>query len=651
MAEIIPNVVVSMPSQLFTLASKFAAAAAGSIYIGEIDKDPKVTANQIPVYVQNEDSTYTQVPQPIMINGAGYPVYNGQIRKFVTETGHSMSVYDFYGALQFYFDNVLNYDPDQLRQELETSGINIIKNGVKSVKFFADIKTGSHGIVDLIMTIEHHAGGLGAATYKRLPTTGVPQSGDERIVYDADGIGWQMMRQRVHSSRSFGLLGNGVDDLAAFNRAIAFVGTAGGGVIHTESLTGFNDCKVSDTVTIAYSNVELRQDPPVHIHSEAATTTGGLIHFSGSLTVEADRIKRVGVTGGTFSANGSGVLDNAIGFSGCEDYYVFDCTITHADRKAVTGQVNVVNGHVKNVKIGSTGFDAITLEGDTINGLIVSRGFVVEDVIIDAAGRYGVRGEGGKNGSKSGDLILKNVRVNAAAGGAALAFDNCNNVDIDRNCRVISSAGYGLSFGNAVGLTGYVNTLNTQLAGLVLISAGQVCLENVRINNAGLSGVNIFDAIYVATPVDTHELKNVYVLGTTHRYILNNTSATFQPVIVFPNASAMARGTLGFIANTGFAAALMKDPGMPTVTAATPDVFGRDNITMGSTTFNLTTLSNPYVGKKVSIHFTGGVTVVQGSTAGTFRLFGGVNITPAAGTVMTFIYTSENLWRELSRSF
>ncbi|HBJ1433977.1 TPA: head-binding protein, partial [Escherichia coli] len=69
-------------------------------------------------YVENEDGSHVPVSQPIIINAAGYPVYNGQIAKFVTVQGHSMAVYDAYGAQQFYFPNVLKYDPDQLRSEL-----------------------------------------------------------------------------------------------------------------------------------------------------------------------------------------------------------------------------------------------------------------------------------------------------------------------------------------------------------------------------------------------------------------------------------------------------------------------------------------------------------------------------------------------------
>lgn len=119
MSDITANVVVSMPSQLFTMARSFKAVANGKIYIGKIDTDPVNPENQIQVYVENEDGSHVPVSQPIIINAAGYPVYNGQIAKFVTVQGHSMAVYDAYGAQQFYFPNVLKYDPDQLRPEFE----------------------------------------------------------------------------------------------------------------------------------------------------------------------------------------------------------------------------------------------------------------------------------------------------------------------------------------------------------------------------------------------------------------------------------------------------------------------------------------------------------------------------------------------------
>lgn len=119
MSDITANVVVSMPSQLFTMPRSFKAVANGKIYIGQIDTDPVNPANQIPVYLENEDGSHVQVAQPIIINAGGYPVYNGQIAKFVTVQGHSMAVYDAFNAQQFYYPNVLKYDPDQFSHYAE----------------------------------------------------------------------------------------------------------------------------------------------------------------------------------------------------------------------------------------------------------------------------------------------------------------------------------------------------------------------------------------------------------------------------------------------------------------------------------------------------------------------------------------------------
>lgn len=139
MTDITANVVVSMPSQLFTMARSFKAVANGKIYIGKIDTDPVNPENQIQVYVENEDGSHVPVSQPIIINAAGYPVYNGQIAKFVTVQGHSMAVYDAYGAQQFYFPNVLKYDPDQgiirLKEEIAKD------DGEKYIGICPDVST------------------------------------------------------------------------------------------------------------------------------------------------------------------------------------------------------------------------------------------------------------------------------------------------------------------------------------------------------------------------------------------------------------------------------------------------------------------------------------------------------------------------------
>ncbi len=105
-----------LPAQLFTLARSFKANANGKIYLGIPDTDPTIPANQIPVYIESETGDLIPTAQPIVINAGGYPVYNGQISKFVTVQNYSMAVYDGSNSQQHYFPDIAKYDPDQLRQ-------------------------------------------------------------------------------------------------------------------------------------------------------------------------------------------------------------------------------------------------------------------------------------------------------------------------------------------------------------------------------------------------------------------------------------------------------------------------------------------------------------------------------------------------------
>lgn len=121
------NFLVSMPSAPFSSPRAFKAVSNGKIYIGLPDTDPVNPVNQVPVYVVNEDGSEVQVPQPIIINAGGFPVYNGQIVKFVVKQPYSMAVYDMYAAQQYYWPDLTLVDPANLIAMLAaTTGASMI---------------------------------------------------------------------------------------------------------------------------------------------------------------------------------------------------------------------------------------------------------------------------------------------------------------------------------------------------------------------------------------------------------------------------------------------------------------------------------------------------------------------------------------------
>lgn len=226
------NVIVSMPSQLFTMARSFKAVANGKIYIGKIDTDPVNPENQIQVYVENEDGSHVPVSQPIIINAAGYPVYNGQIAKFVTVQGHSMAVYDAYGTQQFYFPNVLKYDPDQLEYRLSQPDGYLLVGGLDEhynlpAKFVVVDNEPYNGDLKAALS-EAEAGTvfwLGKKTYNitglygtgrntveniSIVGTGMPQLSDDKTRF-IDGTGTVIQGAVKNQARGFKTFNLGID--------------------------------------------------------------------------------------------------------------------------------------------------------------------------------------------------------------------------------------------------------------------------------------------------------------------------------------------------------------------------------------------------------------------------------------------------------
>lgn len=123
MSDITANVVVGNALQLFTSARAFRSLANGRIYVGEPDTDPTIPSNQKVVYLSNENGDIIPMQQPLIINAGGHVVYNGQLaRKITTDGNYSMAIYDAYGSLEYYFDDMARIDPDVLLSMISGKG-------------------------------------------------------------------------------------------------------------------------------------------------------------------------------------------------------------------------------------------------------------------------------------------------------------------------------------------------------------------------------------------------------------------------------------------------------------------------------------------------------------------------------------------------
>lgn len=105
---------VDSPYSPFTIKNQFKAISNGSVYIGEVDKDPLNPLHQTQVYVVDETGSNVPVSQPIQLNAGGYLVYNGQVSKFVTLEPYSMVVLNSVNAEMWRVDDISKVDPDNI---------------------------------------------------------------------------------------------------------------------------------------------------------------------------------------------------------------------------------------------------------------------------------------------------------------------------------------------------------------------------------------------------------------------------------------------------------------------------------------------------------------------------------------------------------
>lgn len=557
MPEQLYNVVVSQPSQLFTLARSFKANANGKIYIGKIDTDPVNPENQIQVYVENEDGSHVPVSQPIIINAAGYPVYNGQIAKFVTVQGHSMAVYDAYGSQQFYFPNVLKYDPDQLSVMLNLSwlrGMNGFLGGeVYPNKIGIDAKIG-----DLIPEGVRFVRLDGALMMMSTPLSSplTITSYDSTVINDNIELypisffnevnsGWKIAQNDAQLSRLLPLSGN---------IGIAYSPVTVEGIFNIQG-----DIRLKPLlpkVTVDSRQFWLRSPRTWNETNQEYDYTPYDIRIVGNFLFDFYRQDTSFDPGVGLAMQSAGTLE----LSGCElqgawnsnvtmDYgrwaladnlYSHDCgrgKIQNPDGSNRQGMAIIVNdpteAHVHHIRCRNTWASSLFFSSHRPNRTL---NLMIHDVSINTSGGNGLR-------VQSDDL------VNGIGEGTAITRVNINAATI-KNCE---SHGLRGNFRNGVVTGLYVEGSN---AGVAIEGASDVSYDNVVIRNCSQGLLCRF------YPVENTRMRfsNFLISGCSAEavYFLRNSANTTTNLadIEFDGITihALANGAKGFVFNGGPAA-------------------------------------------------------------------------------------------------
>lgn len=83
------------------------------IFVGIIDLDPEILANQKQISVQQEDGTIVPISQPVLTGAGGIPLYQGSPVTILVDGNYSLKVLSTTNSQIYFIPNVADFDPTQ----------------------------------------------------------------------------------------------------------------------------------------------------------------------------------------------------------------------------------------------------------------------------------------------------------------------------------------------------------------------------------------------------------------------------------------------------------------------------------------------------------------------------------------------------------
>ena len=244
----------------------------GQIYVGVVDLDPEIPANQKQIVGIQENGTEVNLPQPVATSSGGYPTYNGAPIRLAVDGAYSLKILDKQGNQEYYFSNVEQGAP-----------VVFSDSPVLSRRTVAIAVADTDLVIGQYITTEgyHSANDDGGASY--VVVAGGTGTDDGGSYHDMDnGSQLELISHGIVSLFVFGVAGDGVsDDTSKINKCLEYCKASGQQAFAKSAMYLVTDTIVVDCEFIAnkyYDRTDLTKGPIfyiTHSGSQAFTLKSG----------------------------------------------------------------------------------------------------------------------------------------------------------------------------------------------------------------------------------------------------------------------------------------------------------------------------------------------------------------------------------------
>lgn len=524
---------VRMPEYVAEIANS-RSLSGGKIYVGEVDQDPLIPANQKTLYALQEDNTIVAVTQPIECSAGGEPMYNGSYVTLITIGRHSLKILDANDVQKYYI-------PDSIESSVsgaangwylsDYSGVfedAITAIGSDEGTLFVDIDStcsSTTAVPENIKVTFLHDATLTVETGVTV-TFGyhnqIINTAREKI-FDIEGTGTVAYEGVVYPEWWVGIPEDGGDFGVALNQILT------NGNVQIDFSPNNTTYSIATTVEIDVSDVTINGNGAT---ISAATTLGtdNMFEFGGTtapnrinirdLVIDGNKSDRTAGTGDCFTiVQGTaftftnlriyetpGAVINADGTTGSNVYNIDinKCFFYDNDNEHITingcYDITISDSYLYD---SATGYSAIKISGAASD---IATGVVVKDNYLIANGGPGV-----ELGNYCVNAVIKGNYINNTEGsesGVVVAGDSTFYTSITEN-KITGCTGYGIQVTAQRSIIMFNNLIDNTTFEIVLGSNADLSI----ISNNSIITSSAGTAISVVGGCDKLQITNNIVRG------------------------------------------------------------------------------------------------------------------------------------------